>query len=109
MDHYTYADLSEAVVDMQGGQHPTPQSRDLGHARASSHSLMDYLNARLAGAEGAPPPHQPFPQQFVGRVQPVNSQQSQSGPHSSDPGGEGLEGQRPSGLESMQDMGDSLL
>jgi len=33
MDHYTYADLSEAVVDMQGGQHPTPQSRDLGHAR----------------------------------------------------------------------------
>jgi hypothetical protein len=32
IDHYTYADLSEAVVDMQGGL--PSRGRDLGHARS---------------------------------------------------------------------------
>ena len=60
---------------------------------------MDYLNARLASAEGAPFPLHLF------------TQQPHPGPADARAGGEamlGLETQRKSGLDTMQDMGISL-
>jgi hypothetical protein len=66
---------------------------------------MDYLNARLANADGTPP-NQPSSPQFGGRGHPLTVANSQPEGIASTPAS--LEGERRSGLDSMQDIRISL-
>ena len=65
------------------------------HCRSSSHILVDYLNARLAGGEGRRQEHELESSLNVGNGPPLSSEVQ-------------LETKRPSGLETLHQMEQAL-